>query len=59
MKQLFMAVVFSGLFAFVGLAGARSGIPPLNLLEENIGTNSGPILFAVIGLGVGFWLGNR
>jgi len=59
MKQLLMALVFSALFAFVGFAGARSGVPPLNLFEENIGPNAAPILFAIIGLGVGFWLGNR
>jgi hypothetical protein len=59
MKQLFMSVVFAALFAFVGFAGARAGIPPMNLLTENIGPNSCPILFGVIGLVVGFWLGNR
>ncbi len=55
MKQIFMALAFSAFFAFVGYAGERAGIPPFNLFKETWA----PIIFAAVGLGVGFWLGNR
>lgn len=55
MKQILGAIFFSAFFAFVGLAAERASIPPFNLLKEGWA----PIIFAVIGLAVGFWLANR
>jgi hypothetical protein len=55
MKQLFMTISFAAFFAFVGYAGERAHIPPFNLIPEMWA----PIIFGLVGLGVGFWLGNR
>ncbi len=55
MKQILGAIFFAAFFAFVGLAAERASIPPFNLFKENWT----PIIFGVIGLGVGFWLANR
>ncbi len=55
MKQIFFALFLGAFFYFVGFAAERAHIPPFNIVGENIV----PILFAVIGLVVGFWLGNR
>ncbi|HEV2948467.1 MAG TPA: hypothetical protein VGX70_13920 [Gemmataceae bacterium] len=55
MKQILGALFFAAFFAFVGLAAERAQIPPFNLFKEGWA----PIIFALIGLGVGFWLGNR
>ena len=55
MKQLFWGLFFGACFAFVGYIAVDGNIPPLYLL----GTPAGPIACGVLGLGVGFWLGNR
>jgi hypothetical protein len=55
MKQILGSLFFAAFFAFVGLAAERASIPPFNLFKEGWT----PIVFGVIGLGVGFWLGNR
>jgi hypothetical protein len=59
MKQLFFAVFLCAFFALVGYAATRAGIPPFNKMMEIMGENGVTILFAVTGLIVGFWLGNR
>jgi hypothetical protein len=55
MKQLFWALLFGVCFAFVGYLAVDGKIPPLYLL----GKTGGPITCGVLGLGVGFYLGNR
>ena len=55
MKQIFWGLFFGAFFAFVGYLAVDGNIPPLHLL----GMPGGPITFGVLGLGVGFYLGNR
>jgi hypothetical protein len=55
MKQIFSALFFGACFAFVGYLAVDGNIPPLHLL----GKTAGPITCGVVGLVVGFWLGNR
>jgi hypothetical protein len=55
MKQLFFAVFMCAFFALVGYAAERAKVPPFSILGETVT----PILFAVVGLVVGFALGNR
>jgi len=55
MKQILGALFFAAFFALVGLFAERAQIPPFNLFKEGWT----PIIFAVVGLGVGFWLANR
>jgi hypothetical protein len=55
MKQLFWGVFFGACFALVGYLAVDGKIPPLHLL----GKTAGPITCAVVGVGVGLWLGNR
>ncbi len=59
MRQLFFAVFLGAFFALVGYAAERAGIPPFNKMMEIMGANGVTITFAVVGLIVGFWLGNR
>jgi hypothetical protein len=55
MKQLFWGLLFAVCFALVGYLAVDGNIPPLYLL----GKPAGPIVCGVLGLGVGFYLGNR
>jgi hypothetical protein len=55
MKQLFFAVFMCAFFGIVGYAAERAKVPPFSILHENVT----PILFAAVGLVVGFCLGNR
>jgi hypothetical protein len=55
MKQLFWAAFFGACFALAGSFAVDGDIPPLYLL----GKPGGPIACGLLGLGVGFWLGNR
>ncbi len=55
MKQLFFAVFMCLFFGLVGYAAERAQVPPFSILGETVT----PILFAVVGLVVGFCLGNR
>jgi hypothetical protein len=55
MKQLLWALFFGACFALVGHFAVDGKIPPLHLL----GTPAGPVVCGVLGLVVGFWLGNR
>ena len=55
MKHLLMSVFFALGFYVVGVMAERAQVPPFNLMPANYA----PIAFAVVGLGVGFWLGYR
>jgi len=55
MKQLFFAVFMCAFFGIVGYMAERAKVPPFSILGETVT----PILFAVVGLVVGFCLGNR
>jgi hypothetical protein len=59
MKQIFFAIFMSAFFAVVGYAAERAGIPPFSKMIEIMGPTGVTITFAVTGLIVGFWLGNR
>ena len=55
MKQILWGLFIGACFALVGYIAADGNIPPLHLL----GKPAGPITCGVLGLAVGFWLGNR
>jgi len=55
MKQIFWGLLFAAGFAFVGYLAVDGNIPPLHLL----GMPAGPITCGVVGLVIGFYLGNR